>query len=486
MALTKVFSRMIAGDSFNVKDYGAKGDGVTDDSAAIQAAIDACMSGPRGGAVEFPFSEGEEYAITSTLLIDYTRVGTQTNMVWLRGTGMPDRNTAGVVLKNQIIWTGAAGGVMLTLTDPLDHKFSDIGFNGNDVADYCVTQNNSQGGWGGTKWDNVVLEKAAKNCLRYSGAVDGGRNVWTNCTMRKGNALNVLAAQNALVQYNGANNVNDQYVNSEFIYTISGTASGSGFYINTGSPDVYLTGCFTKAETSFNQSNSTGAAYFSATNCYAEGDNFYVSAKQVDQRQDFVNVRHAGSGGDFVNIVGNSSGKPLNIVGGFSNGDITVTGRDDFPIILEGFDLRSGSISLDTSIGSRTNLIEIGRVSNVANTSSWIASMGYISRIPTADTDATLNVNVANGSVFYASRTGGLSVAVSDPSNVTATEDDGAGITIIIHANGASAVTVTWGTDYKFAGASAPSSVTGNRRTILKFINIGGVWYETSRSENIG
>jgi hypothetical protein len=74
MSLTKVSYSMIDGAAFNVTDYGAVGDGVADDTSAIQDAIDAAMA--LKGTVFLPSGD---YKITSTLSI--------TDEICFRGEG---------------------------------------------------------------------------------------------------------------------------------------------------------------------------------------------------------------------------------------------------------------------------------------------------------------------------------------------------------------------------------------------------------------
>lgn len=82
MSLTKVTFSMIDGAYINVKDYGATGTALTDDSDAIQAAINAAQlkstTSPNRGAVVY-FPEGQ-YLVTKTLKISENRIA-------LRGAG---------------------------------------------------------------------------------------------------------------------------------------------------------------------------------------------------------------------------------------------------------------------------------------------------------------------------------------------------------------------------------------------------------------
>lgn len=68
MSLTKVSYSMITGAVANVLDYGAKGDGTTNDTAALQAAIDAVNAQPMNGVVYLPSGT---YKITTALSVPY-------------------------------------------------------------------------------------------------------------------------------------------------------------------------------------------------------------------------------------------------------------------------------------------------------------------------------------------------------------------------------------------------------------------------------
>ena len=76
MALTKVSFSMIEGAQYNVLDYGAVGDGVTDDGPAIQAAVDAAFAAG-GGTVYAPAGT---YLLASYTSLPYYTVKARSNV----------------------------------------------------------------------------------------------------------------------------------------------------------------------------------------------------------------------------------------------------------------------------------------------------------------------------------------------------------------------------------------------------------------------
>jgi hypothetical protein len=111
--------------------YGAMGDGVTDDTAAIQRAINASTSTNQtvGDGAVLTFPRGT-YRITSTLVINSG--GALPALVNWHGSG-----GATQLAGSTILWDGPSGQALLTGASIFQGDIGDINFNGNGKALTC-------------------------------------------------------------------------------------------------------------------------------------------------------------------------------------------------------------------------------------------------------------------------------------------------------------------------------------------------------------
>src|SRR5262245_17420534 len=106
----------------NVRQYGAKGDGVTDDSAAIQSALSNLGLASRPSVLYLP---GGTYNISSQLVLASRQ-----------GVTIVGEDPALVRIK----WVGPAGGVMLWLNGVCYSRVSRLTFDGGGTASVLVDQ----------------------------------------------------------------------------------------------------------------------------------------------------------------------------------------------------------------------------------------------------------------------------------------------------------------------------------------------------------
>lgn len=107
------------GATYNVKAYGAVGNGVTNDITALNAAATAAL---HGGIVEIP---NGTYAIGSTFALGLNNSGTI-----FQCSGNYFNTVGGTVIK----WIGAANGTMVKLDGSYNIQFRDCTFDGNNTA----------------------------------------------------------------------------------------------------------------------------------------------------------------------------------------------------------------------------------------------------------------------------------------------------------------------------------------------------------------
>lgn len=201
MSLTKATYSMIAGAVINVLDYGAIGDGVTDDTAAIQAAIDVALG------VQQVFIPAGTYKVTDTLNlykgsnivgVNQTQghasyasgaVGTKINfapasskdLFSVQDLPAPTQSFKGKVSVGGL-WidgntTGGGTNSRYCFSLPtviygnfynLEIRYFESGFN-------CVDTINN-------RFDNIRVANCTVSCVEYSGSAPPTTDVWTQCT----------------------------------------------------------------------------------------------------------------------------------------------------------------------------------------------------------------------------------------------------------------------------------------------------------------
>jgi len=363
----------------SVTSFGAKGDGTTDDTAAIQNALNQLGQSGKPSVLYLPAGT---YKISSTLNL--------TGAINVKIVGADPSTT-------KLLWSGASGGTMLNLQNTAYSNLERLTFDGNNTAGKDL--------W--IQWDGKstyfpttfgILDDVFKNA--QIGIQGGNTGNSTSDTAAEVSIERVQFLNNttAGVYLNDYNTVDWWVRNSNFQNNLNGIKVDAGVFhaynsnfISNKNSDIYANN---NAFMGLRNNYSSGSPHF----YYAGGTTGSLLVSDIENNR-IVNtsgtallIKNPGPSTIVNNIIQNASGNnnPAVSVGGFNPGAVTAIGNT-FTV--------ANPISLTSSYGYSSNI----QANNTVVSSSTInTAVPVLPSTPALSTAPIINVTTLTGAAIQA------------------------------------------------------------------------------------
>lgn len=494
--------RVLTAGVYNVKEFGATGDGVTDDYAEIQAAINAIPAGASGEFAATVYVPAGTYRTTQMITITrrglifcgagggingptVIRPDAGVNGILVTATGGPPPDTYGLwaIIRDLGVWaagkTTQACGVSMTRTARLENVWiQDFATDGVYIQSPSTAvvidpalddANGSQfftepgGGYGGTNgWTliNCIIQTCGRDGLHAMGG-DSNSGYVENCTINANGRFGILDQTQISTTYVGCLLELNVYGAVRHIVPIARvTYLGGSIFDEGNGPNNYT------ANVHFIGMIAAGTVIVTSPRPKYSG-NPSTGGGIRQSTTEFITQPPAG----YKKIRVTTGGDDTSQYG------LAMMDEDDRIESNNYWQYDAGNKQWLWNSGNGTLIARLNTGNHtLKNRWKWERGVSVFRNTITYSASITIDCNLGN--VFQTTATNGTAFTINAPTNV----GDCQVITLSIRNNSGGALgAVTWNAAFRLAAWTSPAN--GNSVQITFYYNADtGQWYETSRS----